>query len=239
MSKLVPIQDRVFKVIVEGEEKSFKIIKPTFSQGNKADLIYKRAFAEALREGLLTSVQMSDFVSESEYFKKSNDSLAKIDIEIAENIAKLSDFQTEEEATPVIIKIQELRARRMLENYRLNSVYEHTAENYAENLRNQFYASELLRDSEGNRPFKNFDDFKNKMADALAQEAIANVMLFMARVSDNYRMELPENQWMLSKGIINERGEYTGSTTKETVKSDENKGINIEEESSSEVSEQG
>ncbi len=210
VSNIVNLKEREFNVVLEGQSKKYKIVKPNFIQGNKADLIYKAAFNEAIRAGIPSAVQMKEYIDTQECFTKSSDSLRKLDAEIESLCAELDKLSTEEEATPIILKIKESRARKMYENFKLNSVYENTAETYAEALRNQFYASELLRDANGGRVFKTFEEFKARESDSLSQEAILNVMMFMARISDNFQMEYSENKWMLERGLINEAGDYIG-----------------------------
>ena len=205
---LVDLKERAFKVVLDGVEKSYRIIKPNFLQGNRADLVRKKAFTEALREGLMTAIQMREFLEKNEFYSKSSTEIDRFDEEILAECARLKDFTTEEEATPVVLHIKELRALKMVETFKLNSIYENTAEIYADSIRNQFYASELARDDKGGRVWKTYEEFREKASDQLAQEALLNVMLFMARIADNYQMEYEENKFLLKLGIIDKEGNY-------------------------------
>ena len=217
IANLVNLKEREFEVVLDSQKKKFKLVKPNFIQGNKADLVYKAAFNEALRMGVPTAVQMKEFVDGQDFFVKSGESLKNIDVDIDKLCKELEKFSSESEATMTILKVKELRARRMVENFKINSIYENTAESYAEGVRNQFYSAELLRDSSNGKVFKSFDEFKEKASDNLAQETLINVMMFMARISDNFQMEYPENKWMLEKGIIDDKGNYIGKVEEPKV----------------------
>ncbi len=210
LSDNINLKERCFKVQVDGEEKDYKIIRPTFYQGNKADLIYKKHFGDALRAGLLTAIQMKEEVDVHEYYSSSSEKMTEIDNEIESSLETLKDYEKKDEdvAAPVVYRIKELRANKMIETYKINALYENTAESYAENIRNQFYASELTRKTDGDRVWKNFEVFQKDVTNPVAQSAVTNVMLFNARISDNFQMEYGENQWLLQNGFINEKGEY-------------------------------
>ena len=68
----IDTNERNFEAVVDGVEKKFKVVKPTFSVGNRADRIYKKAFAEALRDGILTAFQMREQIDEIEYYSNTN-----------------------------------------------------------------------------------------------------------------------------------------------------------------------
>lgn len=204
---VIAFKERPFTVMIDGNKKLFKIVKPTFSQGNKADMFYKKNFGDALKSGLMTAMQMREIVDKDEYYKNSSSTSKEIDNELARLSADLEQTDDEGAATLLILQIKEQRARKYLENYKINALFDQTAESYAESIRNQFYASELTQDENGKKVFRSFDEFCDRQADSLAQEAVLNVMLFNARISDNFEMTLPENQWLLKHGFINDKGE--------------------------------
>jgi hypothetical protein len=200
-------KERVFTVTVDGVEKKYKIVKPTFTQGNKADLLYKKSFGEAIKSGLMTAMQMREIMAKDEYYGNSTNTSRDIDNELAKLTADLEQESDKDKSLSIVLAIKEQRARKYIENFKINSMYEQTADNYAESIRNQFYASELTQDEGGKKIFKSFDDFCERQADNIAQEAILNFMLFNAKISENYELSLPENQWLLKNGYINEKGE--------------------------------
>lgn len=198
-------KERVFTSVIGGVEKKFKVVRPSFTQGNKADLIYKKSFTDAIKAGVPTAAQLKDTM-DTEYFAKVNKAISDLDLELAEKAAELDKAADEAAGLSIVHSLKELRARRFVEAIKLNTVYENTAETYAESIRNQFYASEVLLDENGKRVYSSFEDFQNKQTDQLAQEALLNIMIFVARISDNYQMDFVENKWLLKNGIINEEG---------------------------------
>ena len=199
-------KERPFTAIVDGNEKKFKIVKPNFGQGNKADRLYKKAFSDAIRDGVMTAFQMRETIDEIPYFSDANGKIKDIEAEISLLEAELTNIEERDKGLPKVYKIQESRARRMIEMFKIDSVYQQTAEAYAENLRNQFYASELTLNEKGERAWKDLDSLLDEKSDDLAQTAIRNVMLFNARISNDFQMDLPENKWLFSQGVINEEG---------------------------------
>lgn len=206
-------KDREFTSFINGEPKKFKIVKPNMNQGNKADLIYKKHFNEAIREGLPTTAQLKDSLSSIEFFNKTNKAIVDIDIELSALLEQLENLKDEDKDKGLELssKIKEMRARRFIEVFKIHTVYDNTAENYAEAIRNQFYAAELLRDEAGKKVFTSFEDFKENQSNEVAQDAIINVMMFMARLEDNYQMEYPENKWLVKNKIMNEEGDIIDS----------------------------
>jgi len=203
------LKEREFDVWVDGKELKLKIIRPSFKVGNQADRYYKKAFADAIRDGIPTAFQFREELSENDYHKKTSDKIAEIDEKLEkleEDIEAFGDDKVEE-GKEVVEKMQELRGLRILESFKINSIYENTAESYAENIRNQFYAAELTHDVGDKRVWKSFDDFLNEESDILAQTAISTVMLFNAKIASNYQMDFAENKWRLARGLINEKGE--------------------------------
>jgi hypothetical protein len=204
----VVLTERKFSIVVDVEEKEYMIVRPNYLVGNKADLIYKKGFTDAIDIGLMTTFQMSEKLEDIEYYNKNSEQQKKIDEDIATNEALLDTFETEDEATPTILKLKELRARRLLASFKINSMYENTAESYAETVRNQFYASELTRTLDGDKVWKNFNAFKEDISNELAQTSVTQVMLFNARLKNNYEMDYPEQQWMLKHGLIDDEGNW-------------------------------
>jgi hypothetical protein len=202
----IEMNERNFEAVEDGVEKKFKVVKPTFSVGNRADRIYKKAFAEALRDGILTAFQMREQIDEIEYYSNTNKEIDTIDNRLAELEIEITEEESYEKGMMMVLEMRELRARRVLEVYKINTIYENTAESYAENIRNQYYASELTCKEDGSRVWSSFEDFQNKMTDDLAATSVQQVMLFNAKISNNYQMDYAENQWLVKKGIINEEG---------------------------------
>ncbi len=203
------LKEREFDVYVNGVRRDLKIIRPSFKVGNQADRYYKKAFADAIRDGIPTAFQFREELSENEYHGKVSDRISEIDEELAGLEKELDDCGDDkvEDGKALVEKMQELRGLRILESFKINSIYENTAESYAENIRNQFYAAELTHDKSGKKVWASFDDFLDEESDILAQTAISTVMLFNAKIAANYQMDFAENKWRLARGLINEKGE--------------------------------
>jgi hypothetical protein len=203
------LKERDFDVWVDGKKRDLKIVRPSFKVGNQADRYYKKAFADAIRDGIPTAFQFREELSENEYHGKVSDKIAEIDIQLSDLEAEIDDLGDDkiEEGKKVVEKMQELRGHRILESFKINSIYENTAESYAENIRNQFYAAELTYDVSGKKVWASFEDFLDEESDILAQTAISTVMLFNAKIASNYQMDFAENKWRLARGLINEKGE--------------------------------
>jgi hypothetical protein len=203
------LRSREFKVYLNSKEEEFNIVRPSFKVGNKADRYYKKAFADAIRDGIPTTFQFQEELKDNEYHEKTNAKIKEIDKKIEDLTSKLDDHGDEktEEGKVIVDEIFELRGERLIESIKVNSVLDNTAESYAESIRNQFYASELTTKKDGSKVWIDFDSFLNEESEILAQTAISQVMLFNAKIANNYQMEFPENKWRLARGLINEDGD--------------------------------
>lgn len=212
------LKEREFTVrSSDGTELQYKTVRPNFGIGNKAEIHYKRAFAEALKERLLTSFEMRETLEKLEYFAENDDVIKEIDTEIEAQEAKIVECENTDEAAPIIAKLRILRTKRVLEVYKINSVYENTAESYAEKIRNQFYAAMLTRAEDGSKVWNSFEEFQEEEDIKLVNAAINNVMLLNAQVRNNFEMEYPENQWLVKHGIVDEEGNVIKAEEEEVV----------------------
>jgi hypothetical protein len=58
--KLLTDKERFFTSTIDGVEKKYKLTRPNFSQGNRADLIFKKAFTDAIKAGVVTAAQLKE-----------------------------------------------------------------------------------------------------------------------------------------------------------------------------------
>lgn len=191
----------------EGKELNLKIVKPTQEQIHSADLIYKKKFSQALREGVITRAQ-------AEYLLKKNGIIdEQLLIKRDEMIRslhdlrnKLIDLDDRAEGLNVVKEIGKLNQEIESINAITQEIMHETAESHADNIKVQWLLCELTLKEDGNKYFANYQAFMDSVNDVVTVEALKHMILFLNNLKPNFEMEYQENKWMLEQKILNEDG---------------------------------
>ena len=112
--------------------------------------------------------------------------------------AKLSDGKEWAiEMRRLRIELRELIAERI-------SMEESTAENLADNAKFDFFVSECTYYDNGERVYKNIEDYNSKSADEIAFSAASLLGEMMYQLDTKYEQNLPENKWLKKFNLVNE-----------------------------------
>lgn len=158
-----------------------------------ADWAYSRCYNEALLAGVTTMAQMQDILEEREIIgKKYEAKRVALIQELDEAIAELNEAKTLDEKKERAEKVEDVRNRLFRWNQRASSPMSSTCEQLAEDQRIETLTSAMVKDSEGNRVWSDYEDYKTTSNVTLAMSARYHVMLSLQGLDFDFLNQTPE-----------------------------------------------
>jgi hypothetical protein len=199
-------ENRVFKAIDRyGAETEFELVDATFAEENEAEREYRKAYTNALKEGVLPKEKMREIMKEQGVWDDSDDEkLKKIIKEIAGTEANLKKAETagkpKSECTSIAGELGDLRA----EMWRLinvkQSVLMHCCENYATAISGEVLIMARLRvKATHQRYWKNYEEFVLEKHNERASVVVELTRLhekILQEEQTEFLKSLPEYQWL-------------------------------------------
>lgn len=196
----------------DGKEITVIFKKPTQSQITNADFMFKKAFAEGVRAGLITQAEAVKILKAQGVWGDSQEQ------EAAELRSKISEIEAKFAANLVSIdeghglysEVKSLREKLASLVSLITSVTENTVESYASDVKTKFYVVECCVNKDGNRKlFKSIADFDDKFPDRLTSDCYRKSLVVVIEsqmgidLPDVLSDDNPEDKW-LSKTVISE-----------------------------------
>jgi hypothetical protein len=159
----------------------------------QADWHYSRTYNEALLAGVATQAQMQDILEEREIIgpKYETKRLALIQ-ELDEAITALNGAKDLDEKETAAAKVEDVRNRLFRWNQRASSPFSNSVEQMAEDSRIEWLTACMVKDSDGNRVWKSYEDYKTTTNPTLGMRARYEVMLALQGLSSSFLDETPE-----------------------------------------------
>jgi hypothetical protein len=207
MAESLKMKD-TFTVKVDGEEKSVCVVRPTSEHIKKGLAVYNTALNEALVSKAPLRAKVARILEQQEVFdedtKKEIDKLQKF-LSDGEKTLHKGGIKESEGYT---LAIEMIKSRNKLLQLRApaDELYQNTAENQAENARQNYYLSVCARyDPSGEPFFKNLDDVLNRINDPAAIMVANHFALLQANLESDYRKKFAENKFLLKIGRMNDK----------------------------------
>lgn len=198
----------------DGKECVILVKKPTHSQLTEANLHAAAIFNRARKTGVCLRNQIDDWLEEqSVWSKEDRQKVKELEKSIEDKIEKLKNGKNKDGGSMKLSEARKLALEIKMERWRYN-IYQlqkrtydaYTVEGQTENARFDFIASLCILDEEGNRLFKNVDEYYELADEPYINEAagkLANILFG----NDSYEVNLPENKFLLKYKLINDKGE--------------------------------
>jgi hypothetical protein len=203
-----PKNKLTFKVEIDGKEVELAVKKPNMEQKQKGQIIYARAFREAVEgRAILQDKIAEELVNQGLW----NDEKAKKEREIVNSLldkeSKLRSGGIKlSEAKQIALDMASLRSDlRVLtaERTQFNSV---TAEGIANNTQfNYFVSACTVYADSGATVFKSVDDYMAQSDDELGSKAAANLMLLLYNLDPDFEKSLPENKFLREHKFVDDK----------------------------------
>lgn len=187
-----------------------RVTRPTPNQTRKAQIEYNSAFAElvnrekpALLREALEDVSRKQGLwndeKENEYrklVKELNDS----ELKLAKGGIKKS------EARAIALNMRKLRRQIAQARSAITNLDNYTAQGQADNHSFNFLVAECtVYDEDNKKYFKNLDDYLERSSDEVSIQAASELMSLMYGFDNDFEKKLPENQFLLKFGYVDDK----------------------------------
>lgn len=204
-------KDRIFKTKdKDGNDLVLKFVRPSQKVLNKADLIYRTMFSNALREGVLTSAEVDKILRARGIWDDNKEvEAAEIRAKISNLEAKLKDASLNNEQGEAVCKeISSVRVDLLRHNSVYTTVADNTCENMGNEARSQYLCSACVYDNKtGLKVYKDVEDFKDRLDEPTAADAYRETMISALEVAigrdlpSDLTEEYAENKWLSDRGL--------------------------------------
>jgi len=175
------------------EGAKYFIDNATIDDVRQADWHYSRTYNEAMLAGVATQAQMQDILEEREIIGPKYEA-KRIELiqELDEATTELKAATTLEEKEAGATKVELIRNRLFRWNQRASSPLSNCVEQMAEDARIEWLTACMVKDSDGNRVWKGYEDYKTTTNPTLGMRARYEVMLALQGLSSSFLDETPE-----------------------------------------------
>lgn len=173
--------------------REFFVTDPNTEDIKNADWMYSKTYTKSLVDGISTSSEMMDILTKRgiigpEYEKRAQE-LTDV---LNEAIEELNNATDADDKYTKAMRVAEARDDLFRWNQRFSGPMSHTCEQLADDARLECLTSAMIRDSQGNRVWKSYDEYVNDADQELVSRARIEVMLYLQGVSSDFMNETPE-----------------------------------------------
>jgi hypothetical protein len=184
--------------------------KPNNDVVKRADRCKAKAWNECIMDGIVTKKELSTLMKKRGIWsEKKEDEQDAISKEINELEQKLylecgKRESKKEEGKKLAIDIRKKRNElRELISERM-SLEENTAESLADNSRFDFLVAHCTFHENGEKVYKDMEDYNSKSADEIAFTAASELATIMYALDSDFEKNLPENKWLKNRELVND-----------------------------------
>lgn len=190
---------RQFEVIDNGEKTTLGICSPTQRALQEAAMKYSKIFSDAVRQGFLLNTEVEKIIKDRGIWgpekQKEIEGVVE-EIEIKEGFIK-DETVPKEDKIKIAYELINLRDKKFKMQREINTIYNNTAENRAEEARLQFLTSQcIVRVPNCEKFFRNYEDFIEKSGTPAAGEAVYQLITFMNGLDADFLDKLPESPYI-------------------------------------------
>ena len=157
--------EKTFEFTLDGtsEKKSASFKAPTYKETTALDFEYRRAFSEAVRNGIMTTAEATkSFKKENAWTDEDDADISRTIIEISDAEIKLGKREGEsEELYAMATELSKKRNDLMEKMNRRSQLFENTAEGIADQCRVYKMVYYCLLDEDGERFFDSEEEFES------------------------------------------------------------------------------
>lgn len=206
----MPIQKELNTKTEDGKPLKLNIKSPTALELQKAQMESNKVFRMAVESRSLLRANLTRFLIEQGLWSEDTQKrLEELGSKIyAKEKLLLAGGMKRSEAKAICLEIKEYRLEqaKLLFAQRQHDIY--TAESQAENAKFDFLVSVCVLNEEGERYFKNLDDYKNRATEEAAAEAAGLLAEIVNGYDPEWENKLPENRFLLQHGFVNDKFQF-------------------------------
>ena len=199
--------ERTFTV----NEKNYLIKKPTSRVSQEAQRVYSSEFMKSLEQGLMVKAKLKKFLQDhgvwTEEQEKEEERISKkinqLEVELYKG-GKDKKRISLAEGKAKAIEMKDLRLKYAQLIAERQSYESNTAESMADNARFDFLVSECTFNEDGTKVYSSYEDYQVRSNEELAYEAASTLAQFLYSLEDDFAKKLPENQFLLRFGLVDD-----------------------------------
>ena len=196
-----------FKVVVNGEEKTFTVRSPSLVDQREGQKVYNQAFTDAIKSKSVVRAKMDDLLEDQGLWNaEKQQEYSSLQKELLEGERKLAKggFALSE-AKKLAVRMREVRNKiRELISVR-TSLDNHSAEGQADNARFNYLVSACVvyKDSD-KKYFESLEDYMNRIDDPVALAGAQKLANMIYGLDNNFEKNLPENKFLKKYKFVND-----------------------------------
>lgn len=192
----------------EGQDIEYRVSMPSAEVQRQAQVYHNKVYSEAVKSGALLEKALHKVMREQGIW--SDEKQAEYDRlteQVRHKLRKLKEggFKLSE-AKNLAIEVADLRRQMqdmLVDQLELRT---NTAEGLAESARFNFIlAASLVYNKNGERVYKNVDDYIERSTDPVAIRAAEEFASLQTGVSENYEADLPEYKFLREHGFVDDK----------------------------------
>jgi len=205
-------------VTKDNDDKEIKLIvrSPNAADLQKAQMESNKVFRLAVDGGSMLRSELNDYLRKRGLWNDDMETeLSKIDDELHDLHKKLLKGGIKKsEAKQTCIRMRSLRLQQsvLLYSQKQHDIY--TAEAQAENAKFDYLVSVSVFDEEGNRYFKDVDDYKTRATETASSEVASALAEVVHNYDPDYEKKLPENEFLVKHGFVNSEMQFVNKEGK-------------------------
>jgi len=203
--------DTVFTVNIDNKDTELEIKAATLADQRESQKVYNQAFSDAVKSGSIVRAKLDDLLKEQGLWDNKKEIQFKtLQKQILDSEKKLAKGGISLKTAKITaVQIQKLRNDlRDLISVKTN-LDSHTAEGQADNARfNYLVSSCVVYKNNGNKYFKNYEDYLNRASDVVSIIAAQKLASIMYGLDSDFEKKLPENKFLLKYKFVNDQLEF-------------------------------
>lgn len=190
----------------EVEDNTYYVTKPTPKQLTLAKGRENRTFAEAVENKAFLRVQIKDILKDRGIWTEEKETkLSNLDKDIEDGVRKLKrGGMKKSDAKQLAFDIRDWRFARLNLMSDIHEYNNYCAESQADNANFDFLVSACTVTEDGSPVFESYDDYKERSTEPVAFVAAEKLAELMFGYDKNADKKLPENQFLIKYGFVNE-----------------------------------
>lgn len=199
--------ETTFTVTINSKETQLDIRAATLADQRESQKVYNQAFSDAVKSGSIVRAKLDDLLKDQGLWDDKKEIQFKtLQKQILDSEKKLAKGGISlKDAKNTALQIQEYRNDlRDLIAVKTN-LDSHTAEGQADNARFNYLVSAcVVYKNNGNKYFKNYEDYLNRTTDPVSLIAAQKLASIMYGLDSDFEKKLPENKFLIKYKFVND-----------------------------------
>jgi hypothetical protein len=191
----------------DGTEVKLVAKKPRMDVETRARLRGNEVFKEAIKSGALLKSELENELKQRGVWNDTKQKeLEELNKKMRENLIKIKKGGIKKsEARKLALEVRNARLDLFVLVSDRNRYDDFTVESQVENAKFDYMVSECIFDEEGNRFFKDLEDYEARKDEPLSVEAANQLARLTNNFDPDWQKKLPENKFLIEHKFVNDQ----------------------------------